>query len=59
MSGSRHDEPEIFSELIQPSEKFMAAIDGGMLISALLIVFVGWRRKVARKRSPNSPIPEV
>jgi hypothetical protein len=59
MAENRYDQSENPSELIPPSEKFMAAVDLGILISASLIAFVGWRRKVARRKSSTSPIPEV
>jgi hypothetical protein len=55
-----HDEQsESPSELIPPSEKFVAAVDVGMVISACLIAFVGWRRRIARRKSPDGPVPEV
>jgi hypothetical protein len=57
MVVNRNDESESPSELIPPSEKFAAAVDLGMLISAFFITFVAWRRRVARRKSPDAPVP--
>ncbi len=58
MNEDRYDASREPAELIPWSERFVAALDIGMLLSVILIAVVGWKRKVARKKSPNSPIPE-
>ena len=56
---NRYDESKRPTEMIPPSEKFMAAVDLGMLISVFLIAFGVWRRGVARRKSPNGPVPDI
>jgi hypothetical protein len=58
MNEDQHDESVEPIELIPASEKFMAALDVGLLVSAILLAIVGWRRKVHRKKSRSAPIPE-
>jgi hypothetical protein len=58
MDEDRYDETDERTEVIPKSKRFVAALGVGMLFSVILIAVVGWRRKVARKKSPSSPIPE-
>ncbi len=44
-------------ELIPPSEKFVAATDMAMMLTLMLVLAIGWRRRRARRKSPDSPVP--
>jgi hypothetical protein len=59
MSSSEDGTSLEATEVIPPSEKFIAATDITMMAATLLLLVVGWRIRRARRKARVSPIPEL